>query len=167
MSAPSTTTPEPAPTPVAIGLGSTETAARLDQAVDALRRGGLTHIQVGKLCRTAPVDCVPGTPDFFNSALTGLWTGSAESLLALCQQIERQLGRPTQHSSHEARSIDLDILLFGHLELRTPQLTLPHPRLCQRRFALQPLASIAPDWFIPGTIPPATVAQALARLPPA
>ena len=93
--------------------------------------------------------CVPGTPDFADQALTGVWSGTSEELLALCQKLERAAGRPKKHSSRESRTLDCDIILFGDAVSDAPELTLPHPRAKRRRFVLEPLAEIAPEWLFP------------------
>lgn len=148
---------------VAIGLGSNlgEPAANLREAVRRLAAGGLAAPCLSSFYLTVPEDCHPGTPDFLNAVVTGRWPGTPDSLKTCCQAIERELGRAAVHDSHAARALDLDLLLFGAQELRTPQLTLPHPRLAGRLFVLVPLAEVAPDWSVPGT--GQTVAQLLAR----
>ena len=98
---------------------------------------------------TAPVDCVPGTPDFQNMAVLGFWQGSPRELLNLTQRIERESGRPAQHSSREARTLDIDIITFGEEILREDDLIIPHPRAQQRLFVLESLAEIAPDLRFP------------------
>lgn len=62
------------------------------------------------------------------------------------------------------RPLDVDLLLYGGMQLALPELTLPHPRLRDRRFVLEPLAEIAPDLPVPPD--GATVRDLLARLPP-
>ena len=148
--------PEPAnavPEPVAIGLGSNlgDPAANLREAFRRLAAGGLAGARLSPLYLTEPEECHPGTPDFLNAAVTGRWTGSPDALKTLCQTLERDLGRAAVHDSRAARTLDLDLLLFGTRELRTPQLTIPHPRLAGRLFVLVPLADLAPDWPVPGT----------------
>ena len=120
-----------------------------DAAVDGLAAGGLEITGRSAVYRSAPVDCVPGTPDFSDQALTGRWSESPEELLALCQRLERAAGRPEKHSSRESRTLDCDIIIFGDVVSADPSLTLPHPRAKQRRFVLEPLAEIAPDWRFP------------------
>jgi 2-amino-4-hydroxy-6-hydroxymethyldihydropteridine diphosphokinase len=150
--------------PIALGLGSNlgDSAQTLEQAVDLLVQAGLQEPVISALYTSEPVGCVPGTPPFINAALIARWPKSARDLLEACQRIERELGRPAQHSSQESRTIDLDILLFGQTVLQDAELTIPHPRLGQRRFVLVPLAEIAPDWQIPTT--GLTVRESLARL---
>ena len=135
---------------VAIGLGGNigDVPRRFEEACARLQMF-LEQLTMAPLFYTKPVDCVPGTPDFCNSAVTGLFDGTPLELLAICQKLEREFGRPAEHSSRESRTLDLDILLFGEAVVALPNLVVPHPRLLQRRFALEPLAAIAGDWLIP------------------
>ena len=114
-----------------------------------LMEAGVEELHMAPLFRTKPVDCVPGTPDFINTAVIGQWSGTPLELLAACQQIEREAGRPAVHSSHEARLLDIDVLLWDDKSLSLPGLIVPHPRMHLRRFVLEPLATIAPDWIVP------------------
>ena len=70
-------------------------------------------------------------------------------LLARCLDIERLAGR-VRRARWGPRVIDLDILLYGDAELETPALRVPHPRMTERRFVLEPLAEAWPDVVIPG-----------------
>ena len=157
--------------PAAIGIGANLGAPLLNMqcALAALAGGGFCCQRVSAVYLTPPVDCIPGTPDFYNAAVTGRWSGTPEELRQLCHAIEQSLGRPAAHAQDEARLIDLDILLFGPLWLPAPNdgsppppHRIPHLRLHERAFVLLPLCNIAPDW----TIPPAalTVRAALGNL---
>ena len=77
--------------------------------------------------------------------------------------IEEHLGR-ARGAPGLPRVIDIDIITFGHLRLDTPELTLPHPRARARRFVLQPLADLRPDFVLPGDTQ--TVSDLLQALPP-
>lgn len=147
----------------AIALGSNLGVPKenLQAAIQLLTSGGFELIAVSEIWLTKPVDCVPGTPDFHNMAITGFWDSSSMDLLDLCQAIERNLGRPAEHRQDEARLIDLDILLFGEEVNDSPRLTLPHPRMHNRLFVLGPLNEIAPNWQIPGLT---TVSEQLAKI---
>src|SRR5204863_9012320 len=104
------------------------------------------------LWRTAPVDCPPGSPPFVN-AVVGLLPRSGEtpeSLLAKLQSLEKEFGRPAGKILNEPRSLDLDLIAFGSETRATKELALPHPRAHLRRFVLQPLSDIAPQFILPG-----------------
>ncbi len=64
------------------------------------------------------------------------------------------LGRPSNHTHHAPRTIDLDILYYDNLSFTLPELTLPHPRITERAFVLHPLADIAPTRILPGQTQP-------------
>ena len=102
---------------------------------------------------------------FLNSVVAVHTTVTPAELLAQLQEIECEMGR--LHKSHDGiysdRVIDLDILLYDRCVVTTPELTIPHPRMCERAFVLQPLSYIAPELTIPTT--GATVAQLLGALP--
>ena len=140
-------------TPVALALGGNlgDTAAVFAEALRGLSAGGLVVTRVSAWHRTRPVGCHPGTHDFLNGALIGEWSGTPAELLALTQALEQRAGRPAMHDSRASRVLDLDILLFGDAAIQTPRLIVPHPRMAERLFMLQPLAEIAPDWPVPGT----------------
>lgn len=82
-------------------------------------------------------------PAFLNQAICLRTTQSAKQLLTACQAAEQQAGRQ-RVVRWGARTLDVDILLYGDLILAAPTLQLPHPRLPERRFALVPLVEIAP-----------------------
>ena len=88
-------------------------------------------------------------PAFLNQTVRVRTTLLPEVLLDVCLQVEQQAGR-TRRIRWDARTLDVDILLYDNLVLDTPRLTLPHPRLPERRFALVPLAEIAADTVHPG-----------------
>ena len=125
------------------------TAGAMSSALQTLRDSGFIISAVSSPHHSAAVDCVPGTPDFIDVAVTGSWHGSAEELLALCQKLERAAGRPAVHSSRESRILDCDIIIFGNELRNSPHLTIPHPRAKMRLFVLEPLAEIAPQMLFP------------------
>lgn len=69
-------------------------------------------------------------------------------LLVLAKTLERDAGR-RDGPRFGPRPLDVDVLLYGGVQLESPELTVPHPRLRERRFVLEPLADIAPDWRVP------------------
>jgi 2-amino-4-hydroxy-6-hydroxymethyldihydropteridine diphosphokinase len=147
--------------PVAIALGSNvgERAAHLDYAVIRLR-ALLADLAVSSYHDTEPVG-VGDQPRFLNAAVTGVTTLPPERLLETLLSIERDRGR-RRAAPGDARTLDLDLVLYSTLIREGPGLTLPHPRFRARRFVLAPLAEIAPRWLDPLT--GLTVHQLLERL---
>jgi 2-amino-4-hydroxy-6-hydroxymethyldihydropteridine diphosphokinase len=88
-------------------------------------------------------------PDYLNAVALLTTSLEPQALLGLLQGLERQAGRERPYPN-APRTLDLDLLLYGQRVLRTEHLTLPHPRMHQRRFVLEPLAEVAPQLHIPG-----------------
>ncbi|MCL2738843.1 MAG: 2-amino-4-hydroxy-6-hydroxymethyldihydropteridine diphosphokinase [Bacteroidales bacterium] len=88
---------------------------------------------------------------FLNQALLIDTPLSSEALLACCLRIETLLGRIRADGAegYSSRCIDIDMLFYQDLICKSPELTLPHPHLHLRRFALEPLAEVAPEWKHP------------------
>jgi 2-amino-4-hydroxy-6-hydroxymethyldihydropteridine diphosphokinase len=91
---------------------------------------------------------VTDQPSFLNQVLTIKTDLEPEAILAQTQSIEEELGR-VRHEKWGARVIDIDILYYSQVVLKTDTLTIPHPYLHQRRFTLVPLAELAPDFVHP------------------
>lgn len=87
---------------------------------------------------------------FLNAAATGESTLSARAVLDLLLAIEQRFGRERPFEC-APRTIDLDLILYGEEVINIPGLTVPHPRFRERRFVLEPLAELAPDWVDPVT----------------
>lgn len=147
--------------PVALGLGANlgDPRSQLRWAVQRLE-ALIGPIRTGSLYRTKPRSPIPQAP-FFNTAVVGETDLSAHELLARVKQMELAAGRQPG-PRWGPRHLDIDVLLYGRERLRQEDLTVPHPRLLERRFALAPLADVAPEWPIPGS--GLTVAQALERV---
>ncbi len=122
----------------------------LRQAVEDLAAGGLRVEKISTLRTTAPVDCPPDSNDFINGAVAGYWPGSALELLRFCQRLESAAGRSVKREINAPRPLDIDIIVFGQQQISLPELIVPHPRLAERRFVLEPAAEIAPDCRVPG-----------------
>jgi 2-amino-4-hydroxy-6-hydroxymethyldihydropteridine diphosphokinase len=132
---------------VFIGIGS-NVGDRRAQCVAAeahLRRLACTDVlRVSPLIETPAAEGVTGGP--FLNGVAEVDTGLAPlDLLQALQAVEAALGRPRGHCPGTARTMDLDILLYGDHVVREVGLDIPHPRMAQRRFVLEPLVAIAPS----------------------
>lgn len=137
---------------VAIGLGGNVGDVRkaFELAVGRLV-GALASPLVSSVYRTEPVGGPP-QPDYLNAAAVGRTGLPPLDLLDLLLSTERAAGRDRDRSGRdEPRPLDLDLLLYGSEVIVHPRLTVPHPRLASRRFALVPLAELLPDAVVPGT----------------
>ena len=134
---------------MALGSNQGDPEAIFRTALKDLAANGFELEQCSPLYKTEPVDCDEGVPPFINAVISGNWHDTPESLLELCQSLERRAGRPEKHSSRQSRELDLDIILFGSQVIRTERLIVPHPRAFQRAFVLVPLNDIAPAAFFP------------------
>src|SRR5437016_12928632 len=149
MSRPESTTVTGLPGPGGSTRGDREGTRRA--AVGRLR--ALPHttvVAVSKLRNTEPVGYLE-QPRFLNGAVeleTGL---SARALLDALMELERRFGRDrTVYPPQGPRTLDLDLLLYGGETIAEPGLAVPHPRLHERRFVLEPLADLAPALEVPG-----------------
>jgi 2-amino-4-hydroxy-6-hydroxymethyldihydropteridine diphosphokinase len=132
---------------VFIGIGSNEgdREQHVSRAVSALARvPDIRVVQMAMLLETEPVGGPPQGP--YLNTVVELETGmSPDALLQALQSIEQAGGRTPSRERWGPRPIDLDILLYDEQVLDGPRLTVPHPRLHERRFVLEPLAQIAPS----------------------
>ena len=104
---------------------------------------------VSSIRETDPVG-LADQPRFLNAAAAIETELGPRALLDLLLSIERELGRTREGPRFGPRTIDLDLLLYGDEVVDEPGLTVPHPRLHERRFVLEPLAEIDPDLGVPG-----------------
>ena len=146
-----------------IGLGSNldDPLAQVMRAIDELSALPQTQlVQCSAIYSSKPVG--PEQPDFIN-AVALLDTHLAPlALLDALQAIEQQHGR--QRLVHwGARTLDLDLLLYGEQVINQPRLNVPHPGLQERAFVLVPLADIAPQLILPGGQPLATLLSSALR----
>lgn len=148
---------------VGIGLGS-NLGTRTEEL--AAGRCWLRSLDPGArfsgVYETAAVDCPPGSPTFLNQAAEISWSGSLTGLLDLLQGYERARGRKAVRGRNQPRALDLDMLYADKHTIRTSRLRLPHPRMGQRSFVLEPLAEICPERRLPGL--PGTVKEMAVRL---
>jgi 2-amino-4-hydroxy-6-hydroxymethyldihydropteridine diphosphokinase len=149
--------------PAAIALGSNlgDREAHLGFAIDRLRRL-LEPIQLSQFIETEPVDMPDVQAPFLNGVAIGETSLSPGDLLAALLAIERERGRQRPHR-HAARTLDLDLILYGDWVVNEPGLAVPHPRFRERRFVLAPLAEVAGEWVDPVT--GQTVSALLRALP--
>ncbi len=131
-------------------LGNRE--GNLERAIAALSEQELRIIARSSVYETEPQDVVQQRW-FLNLCLECETRYFPAQLLGAIQRIERDLGRERGPGvvRRGPRPIDVDILLFGNVIMSTPQLTIPHPRMLERRFVLEPLLEIAPELRHPGS----------------
>lgn len=148
--------------PVAIALGSNLGNSQqivLDAVEMIESHPQIELINVSSWHQTKPVG--PPQPDYINGCITINTTLLPEDLLNILLAIEKKFGRE-RTIRWGARTLDLDLILYGDLILDTPELQIPHPRMQERTFVLIPLAEIASDWIEPMT--QLTVSQLLSHL---
>ena len=136
-----------------LSLGSNlgDRQAAIEQAIGALEREGIYVIARSSIYETEPQD-VKDQPWFLNLVARCETRCFPLQLLTTLLRIERELGRTRTRASRKGpRVIDLDLLLFGNTVMHTPELVLPHPRMLERRFVLEPLVEIAPELRHPET----------------
>jgi 2-amino-4-hydroxy-6-hydroxymethyldihydropteridine diphosphokinase len=132
-----------------VGLGSNlgDRAGNLLLAVRGMMDAGLTVARLSSIYETEPVEVTDAQPSYLNMVAQVSLEATPpapEQMLARLLRIEHALGR-RRDEFHAARTIDLDLLLYSDARSDTDFLKLPHPRLAARRFALAPLAELAPD----------------------
>jgi 2-amino-4-hydroxy-6-hydroxymethyldihydropteridine diphosphokinase len=135
-----------------VGLGANlgDRESTLRAAVDALAaEEGIEVVAVSTLRETEPVG-VGEQPHFLNGALALETAFTARRLLERLLATEQRFGRVRVPGGHGPRTLDLDLLLYGDEVVDEPGLTVPHPRLHERRFVLEPLAELSPGLVVPG-----------------
>ena len=136
-----------------VGLGSNlgDREGTLRAAVGRLRRlPGVEVVAVSRFRDTEPVGYVD-QPRFLNGAVELETSLAPDELLAALLELERAFGRDRSAAPpHGPRTLDLDLLLYGEEQVSRPGLEVPHPRLHERRFVLEPLAELDPAVEVPG-----------------
>ena len=154
------------PVVAAIALGSNlgDREAHLAAALRALEKASdIVVLRRSSWVETDPVGGPAGQGPYLNGAALVETRLHAGELLDELLRIEEKLGRQRVADERNApRTMDLDLLLYGNETLDTPELTLPHPRMAERRFVLEPLAQLCPERSIPGL--ERTVAECLEAL---
>jgi 2-amino-4-hydroxy-6-hydroxymethyldihydropteridine diphosphokinase len=136
---------------VYLGLGSNigNSQHMLQAAIDRLNSSDLRVQRVSSVYKTEPQER-RNQHWFLNAAVEAETDLFPRQLLARIAKIEQQLGR-RRMLANGPRTIDIDILFYGSFIVQTPELTIPHPRLGERRFVLAPMAELAPDLRDPVT----------------
>lgn len=134
---------------VALGSNVGDRVAQLERAIQRLDEcASITVAGRSKWFHTKPIGGPPEQGEFVNAAICVRTSLSPEELFLVLREVETDLGRQ-RRERWAARSVDLDLLLFDDLVLKTPQLEIPHPRLAFRRFVLEPAAEVARDMLHP------------------
>lgn len=132
---------------VYLSLGSNlgERETNLERALALLQRSEIDISKRSSIYETAPQELVH-QPWFLNMAVQAETTLLPVNMLRVLQSVEHDLGRDRSKGVRFGpRAIDIDILLYGRAVIRSQQLTIPHPRMLERRFVLEPLLEIAPE----------------------
>ena len=132
---------------LALGSNLGDRQAYLLSAVDGLSRRGVQIICSASLYSSEPQN-MPGQPWFLNTVVEANTLLSPQELLEICLIVEEENFRKRK-GAKESRTLDIDIIFYGDRILKTPGLTIPHPEFRNRRFVLEPLAEIAPDFVDP------------------
>jgi 2-amino-4-hydroxy-6-hydroxymethyldihydropteridine diphosphokinase len=144
------------PVIAAIALGSNvgDRSAHIRFALDAMSRLPGTRLAAkGPVLPTPAVGMLGVEPggEYLNSAALIETSLAPRDLLTALHGIERSRGRRREVEGRWGpRTLDLDLLVYGDLVMEEPGFTVPHPRMHERRFVLEPLAAIAPDLMVPG-----------------
>ena len=148
-----------------ISLGSNlgDRERHLRAATAALRAlRGVRDVELSRVYETDPVG--PGEQGPYLNAVVRVRTQlSPRALLDRLLEIERSEGRERGAVRNAPRTLDLDLLLYGEREIDEPGLVVPHPRMAQRAFVLEPLSDLAPDLVIPGEREPVSALAAAVR----
>jgi 2-amino-4-hydroxy-6-hydroxymethyldihydropteridine diphosphokinase len=137
--------------PIFLGLGSNigDREQFLKEAVQSLNNSDNFQVSnISCLYETEP-KYLKDQARFYNLVLEGVSELTADDLLDFCKHIEARLGRDFQQKRNSPREIDIDILFFSDQVISSALLTIPHQKIEERRFVLQPITDIAPDYIHP------------------
>jgi len=147
-----------------VAVGSNINAAENVEAAIRLLSERARVLAISTVYRTRPV-ARPEQPDYYNCVVEiETETAPADFKRTVLRGIERKLGRTRGQDKFAARTVDLDLVLYGDLVIRTKGLTLPDPEILSRPFLAAPLCELAPDLVIPGSgMAVSQVAESLPR----
>ncbi len=134
---------------LALGSNMGDRRGNLERAVERIGAAGVAVTAVSRVYETKAM-YKTDQPDFLNQVLEGKTDVLPRVLLRRLQTIEREMGR-RRVVANGPRTIDIDLLLYGRFVITTADLVVPHPRMGERRFVLEPLAEIAPGLRHPVT----------------
>ena len=135
---------------IGVGANLGEPRNQVLRAIEWLDRNNqITVEEHSSLYRTSPIE-VPDQPDFINAVVRVTTTLDPLPVLRCLLQIEGQFGRLRDRPRNSPRQLDLDLLLYANEVLNSLELTIPHPRMQQRLFVLQPLMELEGNFEIPG-----------------
>ena len=132
-----------------VGANLEDPVAQIDEAAARLGKAGVPVQRRSRLYGSKPVG-PPDQPDYVNGVFESETELGPIELLRACQAVEDVMGR-VRERRWGARVIDIDILLYGRDQIRSPELVVPHPEMHRRSFVLRPLAELAPDLVPPGS----------------
>ena len=135
---------------IGVGANLGEPRNQVLEAIDCLDRIDQIAVEArSALYQTAPIEA-PDQPDFINAVVRVGTTLDPLSVLNCLLQTEEQFGRMRDRPRNSPRRLDLDLLLYGNKVLNSRELTIPHPRMQQRLFVLEPLMELEGNFEIPG-----------------
>jgi 2-amino-4-hydroxy-6-hydroxymethyldihydropteridine diphosphokinase len=144
---------------LALGSNLGDRLAHLRTARECLAPFATGETSSASLYETDPLNCPADSPAFYNTVVAFETELSPSQLLTKTQAIEEELGRESlvTRAKNAPRPVDIDLLLCDDVILHTSELTLPHPRLHERRFVLHPLHDLAPNLIPPGHSNPVSI----------
>jgi 2-amino-4-hydroxy-6-hydroxymethyldihydropteridine diphosphokinase len=149
---------------ISLGANMGDPLATIHSAIDSLRQQLAcqpAECRLSRFYHTPSVGGPVGQPPFINAVIAITTSLSPWEVWHAVRRVEQMLGRE-RLKRWEARRIDLDILLYDDLRIWTPQLKIPHPRMCMRRFILEPAADVAAEWIDPVSL--SSIGQLTRRL---
>lgn len=135
---------------VALSLGSNvgNRGENINSMIGELKKVLHPPVKISRLMETEPLETAGGIEWYFNCVMIGRYPGNALELLHICQHIEKELGRKTKNDL-SPRTADIDILLADQHIISQTGLNIPHQALLKRRFCIEGVASLRPDWIHP------------------